>query len=203
MNILQLATMAGCYSPFLKALPVIGILMDIERAKGHWRKVRSAMPRSSKFSNAIAVAAVLGAGTVKTFGNEIDDARRARGANVILELNKGRPQSTLESLRADFPFLADAIESYALGDVWSRSQLDSRSRQIAAVSAFAALGHIAFMKIHASYALNVGVSEDELKEIVHLTTVHAGFPRAIEAAKALGELFAERRKGNEASDLPR
>jgi len=55
------------------------------------------------------------------------------------------------------------------------------------------MGEPAFMKIHASYALNVGVSEEELKEIVYLTTVTAGFPRAIAASQALSALFAERR----------
>jgi 4-carboxymuconolactone decarboxylase len=122
--------------------------------------------------------------------------RRARGAQVIRDLNEGRSQPALEALRTDFPFLADAVECYALGDVWSRTELDARSRQIAAVSAFAALGDLAFMKIHAGYALNVGITEAELKEIVNLTTVHAGFPRAIEAAVALSDLFAERPANN-------
>jgi hypothetical protein len=40
-----------------------------------------------------------------------------------------------------------------------------------------------------------GVTEDELKEAVYVTTVHAGFPRAIDAAQTLPELFAERRRG--------
>ena len=70
--------------------------------------------------------------------------------------------------------------------------LDHRTRQIAAVAAFAALGHRPFMKIHAGYALNLGVTAEELKEVVYLTTVHAGFPRAIEAAQTLAELFRER-----------
>lgn len=87
-----------------------------------------------------------------------------------------------------------AITGYAIGDVWARPVLDHRARQIAAVSAFAALGNRTFMKIHAGYALNLGVSEDDLKEVVYLTTVHAGFPRAIEAAQTLSELFEERRK---------
>jgi hypothetical protein len=36
----------------------------------------------------------------------------------------------------------------------------------------------------------LGVKPDELKEIVYLTTVTAGFPRAIEAAQALREVFS-------------
>lgn len=121
------------------------------------------------------------------------EERRRRGENVMRTLNQGQPQPTLEGLRREFPDLADAITDYALGDVWGRPGLDHRARQLAAVSAFAALGNQTFLRVHAGYALNLGVSETELKEIVHLTTVHAGFPRAIEAAQSLGALFAERR----------
>lgn len=122
------------------------------------------------------------------------DERIARGEAIVRMLNGGQPQSTLENLRRDFPFLADAIAGYALGEVWARPGLDHRTRQIAAVAAFAALGHRQFFKVHAGYALNHGVTPEELKEIVYLTTVPAGFPRAIEAAQTLGELLEERNK---------
>lgn len=122
------------------------------------------------------------------------DDRIARGEAIVRTLNGGQAQPTLEGLRRDFPFLADAIAGYALGDVWARPGLDHRTRQIAAVAAFAALGHRPFLKVHAGYALNHGVTAEELKEIVYLTTVPAGFPRAIEAAQTLGELFEERSK---------
>lgn len=116
-----------------------------------------------------------------------------RGGETVLRLNNGQPQHTLERMRQEFPFLAEATQAYALGDVWSRTQLDDRTRQLAAVAAFAAMGDTAFMKVHAGYALNIGVSEDELKEIIYMVTVPAGFPRAIRASQALSELFAERR----------
>lgn len=124
---------------------------------------------------------------------ETTQERQQRGAAVIKELNNGRPQPTLERMRQEFPFLAEATEGYALGDVWARPGLDNRTRQLAAVAAFAAIGETGFMKVHAGYALNIGVSEEELKEIVYMVTVPAGFPRAISASQALSELFAERR----------
>lgn len=125
---------------------------------------------------------------------EPSEERRKRGEAVIRSLNKGEPQQALERMRQEFPFLAEATEAYALGDVWSRTGLDSRTRQLAAVAAFAATGQTAFMKVHAGYALNIGVAEEELKEIVYLITVPAGISRAIAASQALSELFAERRK---------
>lgn len=125
---------------------------------------------------------------------ESSEERRKRGDAVIRSLNKGEPQQALERMRQEFPFLAEATEAYALGDVWSRTGLDSRTRQLAAVAAFAATGQNAFLKVHAGYALNIGVSEEELKEIVYLITVPAGISRAIAASQALSELFAERRR---------
>jgi 4-carboxymuconolactone decarboxylase len=128
--------------------------------------------------------------------------REARGDAVVRSLNGGASQPVLERMRSEFPFLAEATEAYALGDVWSRRILDDRTRQLAAVAAFAALGEPAFLKVHASYALNIGVTEEQLKEIVYLTTVTAGFPKAIAASQALSELFGERRAARAEGPLP-
>ncbi|MET3582613.1 4-carboxymuconolactone decarboxylase [Mesorhizobium robiniae] len=146
--------------------------------------------RNSYF--AIAVAFLLGA-VPQAVKSQTMEERLQRGDAVVRSLNNGAPQPTLERMRQEFPFLATATQGYALGDVWSRPGLDNRTRQLAAVAVFAAMGEAAFMKIHAGYALNIGVSEGELKEIIYMVTVPAGFPRAIKASQALSELFAERR----------
>jgi 4-carboxymuconolactone decarboxylase len=145
-------------------------------------------------TGALCVAAVAAPALASTpvFASTTEERQR-RGAAVIRSLNDGAPQPTLERMRREFPFLAEATEAYALGDVWSRPGIDDRTRQLAAVAAFAALGETVFMTVHAGYALNVGVSEAELKEIIYMITVQAGFPRAIAASQALSELFAERR----------
>ena len=88
--------------------------------------------------------------------------------------------------------------AYALRDVWSRPGLDNRTRQLAAVAAFAAIGETGFMQIHAGYALNAGAKEEELKEVIYMVTVPAGFPKAISASQALSDLFAARAAGEDA-----
>lgn len=142
-----------------------------------------------RLSGAICAALLLGAAPATA---DTTQERLRRGDAVIRSLNNGAPQPNLERMRREFPFLAEATEGYALGDVWSRDGLDARTRQLAAVAVFAALGDPSFMKIHAGYALNVGATEEELKEIIYMVTVPAGFPNAIRAAQALSELFAER-----------
>lgn len=121
------------------------------------------------------------------------EARSERGAEMIRHLNNGEAQPNLEAMREEFPFLAEATEAYALGDVWGRGVLDDRTRQLTAVAAMAAMGETGIMRVHAGYALNVGVSEEELKEVIYMITVPAGFPRAIAASQVLSELFAEHR----------
>ncbi|HET7773116.1 MAG TPA: carboxymuconolactone decarboxylase family protein [Burkholderiaceae bacterium] len=122
----------------------------------------------------------------------LPDPRIAQGEQVLKDLNRGRSQPVFEAMRREFPFLADATAGYALGDVWGRTVLDVRTRQLSAMAAFAALGLRPFFKVHAGCALDAGVPVAELKEIVYLVTVPAGFPRAIEASQALQELLHER-----------
>ena len=141
----------------------------------------------------IVAATLLSVSATPVLADTVEE-RSQRGGAVVLKLNNGVPQQTLERMREEFPFLAEATEAYALGDVWSRPGLDDRTRQLAAVAAFAAIGERTFMRVHAGYALNIGVTEEELKEIVYMVTVPAGFPKAIAASQTLSELFAERRE---------
>ena len=130
-------------------------------------------------------------------GNTIDPhettaTRRQRGEDIVQTLSGGRRPASLDALDRDFPFLANAVNAYAVGELFARNVLDVRTRQLALVAAFAALGLGDFIKIHGGYALNAGVTEDELKEIVYLTTIPGGFPRAIQASQAVAELLAAR-----------
>ncbi|NHT78986.1 carboxymuconolactone decarboxylase family protein [Rhizobiaceae bacterium CRRU44] len=124
------------------------------------------------------------------------DERRERGAAVVRSLNNNTTQPTLEGMRREFLFLAEATEAYARGDVWSRPGLDNRTRQLAAVAAFAAICETAFMRVHAGYALNIGVSEEELKEVIYMVTVPAGLPKAIAASQVLAQLCEDRRQAD-------
>ncbi|MBA1277264.1 carboxymuconolactone decarboxylase family protein [Stutzerimonas stutzeri] len=117
-----------------------------------------------------------------------ESERHERGLKVMERLSGGAGQPVLDALQQDYPFLAEGVTAYALGDVWARPGLDDRTRQLATVAAFAAQGNLPYLKVHAGYALRLGVTRDELKEVIYLTTVTAGFPRAIDAAQALREV---------------
>lgn len=118
--------------------------------------------------------------------------REEKGERVLNSLTggKGLPPH-FEQLRKDFPELADLTLKYSLGDIWSREVLDNKTRQLVSLAGFAAQGTMPQFKVHAQYALNYGVTPQELMEVIYITTVTSGYPRALIAAGTLKELFIE------------
>ena len=126
--------------------------------------------------------------------NQTTAQRIERGHEIVRELANGaRRPSSLDDLERDFPFLSNAVTAFAVGEIFDRTVLDVRTRQIALCTAFAALGLTDFLKIHAGYALNHGATEAEVKEIANIVIIPGGFPRAIMASQAIAELLASRR----------
>lgn len=122
----------------------------------------------------------------------VKNPKRELGLKTLNEVTKGDGQKVVDSLK-NFPVLADGIIEFAYGDVISRKVLDPKSRQLATVASLAAQGMLSpQLKVHYAGALNVGVKPEELIEIVYLTSVYAGMPKAINAATALTEVFKEK-----------
>lgn len=113
----------------------------------------------------------------------------------VMTANKfdNRLSPGLADLERDFPFLVDAAMSYAIGDVWGRSEIDDKAREFAMIAALGALGAAGYVQLrqHAGYALTFGATADELRELVYLTTVSAGFPRALNMAVEIKAVLDE------------
>ncbi|MEZ8360477.1 carboxymuconolactone decarboxylase family protein [Vibrio splendidus] len=102
-------------------------------------------------------------------------------------------QQVIESLQDICPDLAKYTIEYPFGDIYSRPGLDLKSREIATVAALTALGNCASqLKVHLNAALNVGCSEEDIKEVILQMSVYAGFPAALNGMFAFKEVLAER-----------
>lgn len=76
--------------------------------------------------------------------------------------------------------LAKYTIEYPFGDVYSRNILDNRTKEIAVISALAAMGNAQpQLKVHINAALNVGVTSEEISEVIILMSVYTGFPAAL------------------------
>ncbi|HET6147023.1 MAG TPA: 4-carboxymuconolactone decarboxylase [Polyangia bacterium] len=96
------------------------------------------------------------------------------------------------------PFTADFqdfIAEVAWGDVWSRPDLDRRTRSCITLAMLAALGQEHEIALHVRGAVRNGVTGREIAEILIHAAVYAGVPaanRAFQIAEqALNEIAAE------------
>ena len=82
---------------------------------------------------------------------------------------------------------------FPFGDIYSRLGLDLRAREIATIAALTALGNASpQLKVHIEAGLNVGLSRDEITEVIMQMAVYAGFPAALNGLFAAKEIFALR-----------
>ncbi|MDP9849603.1 4-carboxymuconolactone decarboxylase [Streptosporangium lutulentum] len=79
------------------------------------------------------------------------------------------------------PFTADFqefITKYAWGEIWTRPGLDRRTRSCITLAMLATLGHEHELAMHVRAARRIGLTEDEIKEVLLQTAIYAGVPAA-------------------------
>jgi len=133
--------------------------------------------------------------TGKSATNEVL-AHRLKAGEQELSLLDSLQVERLKTAYADFsPQLIKFMLEYGYADVFSRNNLDKKYRQIATIAALTALGTAQpQLKFHINAGLNIGITEEEVKEIMLLMSVYAGFPAAINGTNILKEVIAERSK---------
>lgn len=81
---------------------------------------------------------------------------------------------------------------FAFEKILSRPALGIKQREIATLAALTALGAEQELKLHIAVALNVGLSKEEIVEVLLQQTVYSGFPRAINALLVAKDVFETR-----------
>jgi 4-carboxymuconolactone decarboxylase len=118
-------------------------------------------------------------------------SRYETGLAKLHEIDGEAGAKVIESLRDIAPDFARYLIEFPFGDIYSRPGLDLRSREIAVVASLTALGNAApQLKVHIQAALNVGVTKDEIVEVIMQMAVYAGFPAALNGLFAAKEVFA-------------
>ena len=123
----------------------------------------------------------------------MESERYRRGWEKLKEVDGHAGEKVIESLKDIAPDLGRYTIEFPFGDIYSRPGLDLRSREIAVVAALTALGNAApQLRVHIHGALNVGVTREEVVEIITMMAVYAGFPAALNGIAAAKEVFSER-----------
>lgn len=109
----------------------------------------------------------------------MDDSRFEEGLRVRREVlgdaHVSRAQASETSLDADFQRF---ITETAWGAVWSRPDLDRRTRSLITIAILAALGRTEELALHLRATRNTGVDPREIAEALLHVAVYAGVPAA-------------------------
>jgi 4-carboxymuconolactone decarboxylase len=113
------------------------------------------------------------------------DERYLRGRQRLAEVDGSAGEEVVDTLGD----LGRYIVEFAYGDVYSRTGLSLRDRELATVAMLAALGNRKpQLDVHLRAAVNIGITHDELREVIIHTAPYAGFPTAINAMRRLQAL---------------
>lgn len=119
--------------------------------------------------------------------------RFERGSKKINELMEGADQGVLKGLGKVAPDLGNYVLEFIFGDLYSRPGLDLKTKQILTITILATLGNAKpQLAYHMNCALNIGITRQEIIDIMTHISGYAGFPAALNGATTAKEVFAER-----------
>ncbi len=100
----------------------------------------------------------------------------------------------LKNIYDDFsPELVRFTLEYGYGDIFSRDNLSKKHRQIATIAALTALGNAQpQLKFHINSGINIGLTKENVEDIMLLMSVYSGFPSAINGMNMLKDVINER-----------
>ena len=107
---------------------------------------------------------------------------------VLGDAHVDRAQARTSPMTAPFQ---EFITRGAWGQVWTRPQLDRRTRSCLTLALLAALGHERELAMHVRAALRNGLDATEIAEVLLHTAVYAGVPAANAALAVAQETLAE------------
>ena len=90
------------------------------------------------------------------------------------------------------PKLADVTADLLFGDIWERPGLSKRDRSLITVATLIALYRTDQLRGHIGRALDNGVTQDEIGEVITHMAFYAGWPTAANAVRVAKEVFDSR-----------
>jgi 4-carboxymuconolactone decarboxylase len=87
--------------------------------------------------------------------------------------------------------MQELVTQYCWGDIWNRPGLERKTRSMLNLAMLTALNRPHELKLHVRGALNNGVSQDEIKEVLLQTAIYCGVPAAIDSFRVAAEVFKE------------
>jgi 4-carboxymuconolactone decarboxylase len=123
------------------------------------------------------------------------ETRFEKGLALQKEIFGDRIDKMYEMAPADQRHIQRFLSANCFGDYWTRSGLDTRTRELLTFSMLAALGGAEpQLKGHVQGNLNVGNDREKLVAVVTQLLPFIGYPRALSALSCVNEVIPEARR---------
>jgi 3-oxoadipate enol-lactonase/4-carboxymuconolactone decarboxylase len=116
------------------------------------------------------------------------DAGMAVRRDVLGDAHVDRAVAGAGEFTSEFQEL---ITRYAWGTIWTRPGLDRRSRSLITLTALVARGHHEELAMHVLAARRIGLTNDEIKELLLQTAIYCGVPDANTAFRIANRVLAD------------
>ena len=111
-----------------------------------------------------------------------------QGMSMLRSHFGDRADAMVEKLGKISSDFADINVTFPFGQLYQRSVLDQKTRELLAIAAITCLGAgTPQLRLHAYGAMNVGATKDEIFEVIIQMIAYAGFPFATNALFAASE----------------
>lgn len=98
---------------------------------------------------------------------------------------------TRQILNGDFNDVEKYILEFVFGDIYNRPGLDLKQKEIITLSTLIAQGAAeSQIRVHMSSALSLGLTKDELIELIIQCIPNIGFPKVLNAISIAKKVFA-------------
>ncbi len=106
-----------------------------------------------------------------------------------------QPVSSRDAVRSTVPKMIEVTENVIYGDIWERPGLSKRDRSLVVLATLIGTHRPDQLRGHLARALDNGVTQSEIGEIITHLAFYSGWPSSMTAARIAREVFEERGLG--------
>lgn len=116
------------------------------------------------------------------------------GIDVLKLMTDENGMQTIKYLESIFPDFAEKMVDFGFGQIYARPNLDLKLREIVTITALITQGAFEQLDFHIKAALNLGLKQEEILEIILQCAAYVGFPKACSALVVAGKIFKTNEK---------
>ena len=113
-------------------------------------------------------------------------ARMERGFRMLKKLGR---EGMMMNHKEIYPDLYELSVGHLFGDIWTRKHLDVRDRELITLTTVVVLAYASGIQSHIRSAMHIGITKEQIMELLIQVGHYAGWPRMANAVREFGKVL--------------